>query len=121
MPNNLELRKLIQEAISGLVNEGTIGDFKYDAVKSAIQNAINNSSISLEDISPHKYFIVCFGLFNNHISTMSTTIHSEAVKLLSYYKTDENIWKIYVEKPLVAAKVFMRNEQGWKEVLDKIK
>jgi hypothetical protein len=54
------------------INEGTINDFKYDAVKNQLQKAINNNSLTLDDISPNKYFIVCFDLYNHHISTVST-------------------------------------------------
>lgn len=121
----MELRKFILSSIrKGLdghdkilkrnkLNEGGIDDFKYDAVKNQVQNAINNNSITLDDISPNKYFIVCFDLYNHHISTISTAYKSEALKLIEYYKNIDDVWKIYVEKPSVGAIVFLRKEWGW--------
>ena len=46
------------KSFSKFLNEGTINDFKYDAVKNQLQKAINNNSLTLDDISPNKYFIV---------------------------------------------------------------
>jgi len=109
----LELKKIIKESIREYLNEGTINDFKYDAVKNQLQKAINNNSLTLDDISPNKYFIVCFDLYNHHISTVSTTDKSEALKHIVYYKNIDDVWKIYVEKPNVDAIVFLRKEWGW--------
>ena len=95
------------------MNEGTINDFKYDAVKNQLQKTINNNSLTLDDISPNKYFIICFDLYNHHISTVSTTDKSEALKHIDYYKNIDDVWKIYVEKPNVDAIVFLRKEWGW--------
>ena len=117
--NTLEVEKEIRKMINKVksfgefLNEGTINDFKYDAVKNQLQKAINNNSLTLDDISPNKYFIVCFDLYNHHISTVSTTDKSEALKHIDYYKNIDDVWKIYVEKPNVDAIVFLRKEWGW--------
>ena len=104
----------ILKSLNGdFLNEGNINDFKYDIVKNQIQKSINNNSLSLDDITPNKYFIVCFDLYNHHISTVSTTDKSEALKLIEYYKNIDDVWKIYVEKPNVNALVFLRKEWGW--------
>jgi transposase len=106
--NENELKKFSQ-----ILNENTIDSFKYNAVKRQIQKAINNQSLSLQDISPNKYFIVCFDLFNNNVSMVSTSDKSDALKHIEYYKNMDNVWKIYVEKPSVDAIVFLRKEWGW--------
>jgi hypothetical protein len=97
------------------ISEGTINDFKYDAVKKQIQLSLNNGSLTLDDISPNKYFIVCFGMFNNYLFSFNVIDKNKALRLIEYYKKDDNIWKIYVEKPTVDALVFLRKEWGWKK------
>lgn len=95
------------------INEGAISDFKYDAVRTQIQKAMENGSLRLEDISPNKYFIVVFGAFNVHMTSLNVSDKFEAIKLINHYKKDDNVWRIYVEKPSVDAKVFLRKEWGW--------
>lgn len=111
----MKLRKFIQTTIREYLTEGTINDFKYDAVKNQLQKAINNGSLSLDDISSDRYFIVCFGPFNQYISTVSVLDKQEAIQHINHNKNDENIWKIYVEKPNVDAIVFLRKEWGWEK------
>lgn len=106
-----EMRQIID--IIKSLNEGALNDFKYDAVKNQLQQAINNNSLTLDDISSNKYFIVCFDMFNSHITTFFTTDKSEALKLIKFYKNIDYIWKIYVEKPKVDSIVFLRKEWGW--------
>ncbi len=96
-------------------DEDVLSGFKYDAVKNQLQKAINNNSLSLDEIKPDKYFIVCFGLFNQYISSVRITDKTEALNLISHYKKNDNIWKIYVEKPSVGAVVFIRKEWGWEK------
>lgn len=98
---------------NGLMNEGTIDDFKYDAVRNQVQKLMNNGGLTPDDITPDRYFIVCFGLFNDYVTSISTLSKEEAVKHINHFKNNNNIWKIYAEKPSVAAKVFLRKEYGW--------
>lgn len=110
-----EIRKLIDKVKTSnqSINEGAISDFKFDAVKNQLQKALNNNSLALDDITPDKYFIICFNAHGIHVSTVSVSDRNEAIKHINHFKADDNIWKIYVEKPLVDAKVFLRKEWGW--------
>ena len=111
----MELRKFIATTIREYLTEGTINDFKYDAVKKQVQQALNNGGLSLDDISSDRYFIVCFGFSNQYISTVSVLDKQEAISHINHYKNDDNIWKIYVEKPNVDAIVYLRKEWGWEK------
>jgi hypothetical protein len=111
----MEIRKFIATTIREYLAEGTINDFKYDAVKKQVQQALNNGGLSLDDISSDRYFIVCFGFSNQYISTVSVLDKQEAISNINHYKNDDNIWKIYVEKPNVDAIVYLRKEWGWEK------
>lgn len=54
-------------------------------------------------------------MFNTYISSVSVLDKKEAISHINYYKNDDNIWKIYVEKPNVDALVFLRKEWGWEK------
>lgn len=102
------------------LNEGSVDEFHFDNVKKAIQDAINNGSIGLDDISSDKYFIVCFGLFGKHISTVSVSNKQAALDLIDDFKKKDEIWKIYIEKPGVNSMVLMRKEDKWIVKKDKL-
>lgn len=105
---------LVNESYNKIkLTEGTVDEFHFDNVKKAIQAAINNGSISLDDISSDKYFIVCFGLANNHITTVAVSDKEEADRLVKHYKNQDDVWKIYIEKPGVNSMVLLKKESGW--------
>lgn len=111
----MEFKKNIRKIINECLNEGNIEDFKYDKVKDSIQSSINNGALTLDDISPNRYFIVCFDMWGKNLASVSTLSKSEANEILNNYKNEENIWKIYVEKPTIGAIVYLRKEWGWEK------
>ena len=107
------IRSIVKEIIRESLDNIGIDSFVYDSVKKQIQQAINNGGLNLSDISSDKYFIVCFDMFGSHVSTLSSSDKKEVEGLIKHFKNDEYISKIYIEKPSIGAKVFLRKEWGW--------
>jgi hypothetical protein len=106
----ISLVKLIKETYQ---ESNPLDGFKYDVVKKHIQSALNNGNLTLSDISPDRYFIVAIGSFNKYISTSTATNKNTAESIVLDFKNNEEVWKIYVEKPTVGSVVYLRKEWGW--------
>jgi hypothetical protein len=53
-------------------------------------------------------------LWKNVVTSIKTSDKKEAERLIGFYKKDDNVWKIYIEKPTVGAIVLTRHEEYWK-------
>ena len=91
----------------------TLNNFKYDKVKSQLGLCVQNGSLVLDEINSNTYYILCFDLFGQNICSSHTTDKNTALELIEYYKTNDMVHKIYVEKPTVGAIVFINKEGYW--------
>ena len=102
------------DANENFLNENNnIQDFYFSEVKNYFQGVINNGGLSLKDIAPERYFIIASGFGNNIITGLSTLSKEEASNQINTFKNDDNVWKIYLEKPTIGTTVYLRKENKW--------
>lgn len=95
------------------LNEGNVTDFHFKKVQDYFQKALNNGSVTLDQISNDRYFVVVTDIFGNPTYGFNARDKKVILDNIKIIKQDGDIWKIYVEKPGVAARVYLRKEYGW--------
>ncbi len=111
---------LMENYISEILNKSKLiinelhdlNDFKFEKTKRTIQGYINNGSITLNDIEPNKYFIIGYDYLGQTMGSVATASKEECGKNIEYFKSNQNIVQIIIEKPEVATQVLNRTENN---------